>query len=40
MRRVLKWAGVLSALLVALALLIAGAGYYWLRATVPSPSGS
>src|SRR5215468_9699477 len=40
MRRVLKWGGALSALLVVLATSLAGAGYAWLRATVPAASGA
>ena len=40
MRRVLKWGGALTALLVVLATSLAGAGYAWLRATVPAASGA
>jgi penicillin G amidase len=39
MQRVLIWLAALCALLVTLAGLVIGAGYAWLRATVPSASG-
>jgi penicillin G amidase len=39
MQRVLIWLAALCALLVTLAGLVIGAGYTWLRATVPSASG-
>ena len=40
MQRALKWIAALAALLVLLAALAAGAGYTWLRATLPSASGA
>src|SRR5262247_412764 len=40
MQRALKWIAVLVGLLVLGAALLAGAGYAWLRATVPSLSGT
>src|SRR5262245_7889265 len=40
MQRVLKWLAVLVAVLVLGASLLAAAGYAWLRATVPSLSGT
>jgi penicillin amidase len=40
MQRALKWLAVLVAVLVLGGLLLAGAGYAWLRATVPSLSGT
>ncbi len=40
MQRALKWIAALAALLVMLAALAAGAGYAWLRATLPSASGA
>ena len=39
MQRVLIWIAALCALLLTLAGLVVGAGYAWLRATVPSASG-
>jgi penicillin amidase len=39
MKRILTWAAYLLALIVVLALLVAGAGYAVLSNTVPSPSG-
>ena len=40
MKRVLKWIGGVAAVLVALAVIAAGAAYVALRNTVPSPSGA
>ena len=40
LQQTLRWVGASLALLVVLAMLAAGGGYAWLRATVPAPSGA